>query len=106
MKSKDIAGYYTAHFNNIETPCVCEECGKSIYKIKSSNIAHILPKSNFKSVEFEYYNYLLLCIECHARYDSSFRTASEMKCFKKAVFRYNLFKEHITEDHKILKFFT
>lgn len=105
MKSTDIGEYYKAHFDNLDVPCKCEECDTPLYKLKSTNIAHILPKSSFKSVALEYYNYLLLCFDCHNIYDSSFKRASSMRCFEKAKFRYELFQNDITEDHKILKFF-
>jgi uncharacterized protein with PIN domain len=104
MKSKTLEDYYLDHFKNIYTPNCCENCDKEIYKLNSSNIAHILPKSKFPSVALEYYNYLLLCGNCHSTFDSSFKKASTMKCFEKAKFRYDLFKNDVEEDHKILNY--
>lgn len=106
MQSKNIGHYYLDHFENMPSPHICEECGDKIVKINSTNIAHILPKSKFPSVALEYYNYLLLCGNCHSTFDSSFKKASSMRCFEKARFRYNLFKDLVTENNtRILNYF-
>lgn len=105
MQSNDITGYYIDHFFNCKKPYICENCNKEIYRLTSSNIAHILPKNVFKSVSLEYYNYLLLCGDCHGTFDSSYSKAITMPCFTKALQRYNIFKSSIKENHKILNFF-
>lgn len=84
---------------------VCAECGKAIFEVTASNIAHILPKTVFKSVAQNDNNFMYLCLAHHAQFDTSFRNAQKMKCWNEALRKYNLFKDEVTEYHNILNFF-
>lgn len=84
----------------------CMECGSFIHeKYYRHASAHILPKSIFKSVATNKYNYLILGASCgcHHAFDNGF--AIEMEVFKYAKKRFELFKHEIKEKHKLLNIF-
>jgi hypothetical protein len=83
----------------------CENCNNPIYEPTSANIAHILPKSIFKSIRSNNNNCMYLCLTCHGNYDSSWDKAIKMKCFHIAKERFNKFKEYIIETRDYLKYF-
>lgn len=94
--------FYHKHSGKV---AVCEECGRKLYETLPINIAHILPKAIFKSVATNDNNFIYLCWEHHSQFDSSWANAQKMKCWNKALEKYNLFKDDIIEKHKILTFF-
>lgn len=94
--------------------CKCENCGKSIRSQLNSKdtwlwrgaICHVIPKSKFGSVATNIHNYLLMDLQCHADYDSSWEKAQKMPVFKIAKTKFKLFKASITEPlTKIEKYF-
>lgn len=82
----------------------CLNCGKKSHKDNEKlwvhSIAHILPKSLFKSISKNNFNWIELCITCHTAYDRTWDEASKMPIFKLAKEKYNLFKEQIAEEEK------
>lgn len=84
---------------------ICENCGFVINNPGAKNVAHIIPKETFKSVQFNDDNILRLCSSldrvhekgCHDIYDSSWTNAKSMKCWRLAVERFNKFKHLIKE---------
>ena len=86
--------------------CLCKNCNRKIAKIDLVNLAHILPKSIFKSISKDVNNIVLLCHDCHGQYDSSWKNATKMKCWESLVdiYKTNL-KQKIIEQHKILEYF-
>lgn len=85
--------------------CYCENCKNKLYSVSKMNLGHILPKSIFKSVATNKDNLMLLCWICHSNYDSSWKKAITMPCFKIAKERYNKFKPYIEEHRPYLKHF-
>lgn len=84
---------------------ICAECGCTIYNPTRANIAHVLPKSIFKSVATNKHNFIYLCLSDHADFDSSYSKATKMKCWPLALEKYKLFKDEILEYHKFLNYF-
>jgi len=82
----------------------CENCGKRSCKDNEKfwkwSIAHVLPKSIFKSVNKSQFNWIELCVDCHNTYDRDWETASKMPVFKLAIEKFNLFKDQIAEEEK------
>lgn len=81
---------------------ICAECGCTIYNPTRANIAHVLPKSIFKSVATNKHNFMYLCLSDHAMYDSSWKKAKTMHCWAAAKRQYDLFKDDVLEVHKNL----
>lgn len=93
--------YYEYHLPKVVR---CENCGRPINDVGHKNIAHILPKSQFKSVSTNIDNSLYLCTSldgpvkgCHEIYDTGFETAKRMTVWSIAKERFNKFKHLITE---------
>jgi hypothetical protein len=70
---------------------VCSHCGGRTEKGKSSYkcpIAHILPKSLFKSVATHERNFIELCFygkSCHSNYDNHMIDLIELNCFNEVI---------------------
>lgn len=71
-----LEGFYKKHIQHIKNNSVhCQECGEKLIG-DVSEVAHILPKSKFKSISTEDKNVLYLCgwmsnKNCHNKFDSS-----------------------------------
>lgn len=70
---------------------VCNECGDKL-KGLSTEVAHILSKSTSPEIATNDTNILLICGDCHTRFDSSLEKRSQMKCFQKSVLQYGILK--------------
>lgn len=100
---KGFSEFFEKHVQIIkENRLCCEECGTRL-KGDVSEIAHILPKSTFKSIATNDDNVLYLCgmwsdSQCHSKYDN-LPTAKvrEMKIFPKVVEKFKILEEEITE---------
>jgi len=110
---KGLPDFYKHHIS-ISKNRKCENCGLKIKNPGTKNIAHIIPKSRFKSVNDNLDNYLFLCsnfdrfdgkMGCHERYDKSWSSAMSMPVWKLAVERFNKFKHLIVEKSRILEYF-
>lgn len=81
---------------------ICKECGETLIG-NVSEVAHILPKSYFKSIQTEDSNIIYLCSHysknnCHAKYDySSNDVLKEMKIFEYTSKKFQELQELITE---------
>lgn len=76
---------------------VCQECG---CKLKASyrEVAHILPKSYFKSVSKNDKNIIYLCEQHHTEFDNfSNEKLKQMKIFPQITERFKQLKEIIEE---------
>lgn len=93
-KRDDLKVYFEYH---IPRACKCENCGKGITSPASTNVAHILPKSFFKSVRSNLKNFMYLCGDCHQMYDYSWAKAKTMKVWALACERFEQFKDEIKE---------
>ncbi len=100
---KDYPEFFQKHIHVIrENRLCCEECGARL-RGDVSEIAHILPKSNFKSIATNDLNVLYLCgmwsnSQCHSNYDNYPTTkVKEMKIFSKVAERFQILQEEITE---------
>lgn len=80
----------------------CEECGAPLTG-HISEIAHILPKNYFKSIQCNNLNVLYLCgqwseKQCHTNFDNfSQEKVKEMKIFPKLQLMFQELKQYITE---------
>lgn len=111
-RKKERAGYpkffRTAIFELKENP-VCQNCNQPINASfePHHNIAHILPKSRYKSVATHPDNKLFLCASkdnrngCHEKFDSGVTNMMEMKVFSLAVEKFQKFKDKVTENGKL-----
>jgi hypothetical protein len=101
--------FFIEQIENIE---YCENCGFDLRRKRAGkNVAHILPKSIFKSVATEPKNIMYLCSTfdredgktgCHETFDSSWSKAATMPIWDIAKRRVEEFKEQVKEKHKIL----
>jgi hypothetical protein len=93
----------------------CQNCGCFInvnYE-PIRNIAHILPKSKYKSVMTHPLNALFLCSDkdqgpegdCHYKFDNNIKDIPKMKCFSVAKNRFELFKDEVVERGIIFRIF-
>ena len=98
------SGFYEDMVAKAKGKC-CENCGIRL-RGSVSEIAHILPKTSFKSVSKDEDNILFLCSwdtfgtnNCHAQYDSSWTIAKQMDVWPLAIERYKLMEERIEETN-------
>lgn len=95
--------FFQKHIQIIkENKLCCEECGERL-KGDISEIAHILPKSTFKSIATNDNNVLYLCgmwsvSQCHSNYDNlPTIKVKEMKIFGKVSERFRILEEEVAE---------
>lgn len=100
---KDYPQFFQKHIQNIrDNRLCCEECGARLVG-NASEIAHILPKSSFKSIATNDRNVLYLCgmwsnSQCHSNYDNyPADKVREMKIFPLVAERFKELEEEITE---------
>lgn len=100
---KTFPEFFQKHIQHIrDNNLCCEECGAKL-RGDVSEIAHILPKSMFKSIATDDRNVLYLCgmwsdSQCHSNYDN-LPTAEvrEMKVFPRIVEVFKELEKDITE---------
>lgn len=95
--------FFQRHIQNIrDGNLCCDECGARL-RGDVSEIAHVLPKSIFKSVATNDKNVLYLCgmwsdSQCHSNYDNlPTAKVKEMKIFHRVVDVFKELEEEITE---------
>lgn len=94
--------FYQKHIRYIkENNISCMNCGESLVG-DVSEVAHVLPKSKFKSIATEDINILYLCgwkgSNCHAKFDSSSnRIFKEMPVFSTVSDKLDLLLEKAEE---------
>lgn len=71
---KGFKDFYIKHIDIIKKGVVCKECGAKL-KGHVSEVAHILPKSTFKSIATNDLNIIYLCgmyseSQCHTNFDT------------------------------------
>lgn len=97
---------------HVEYITECENCGLDLSRSRSGkNVAHILPKSKFRSVATNDNNIMYLCTTfdrsdgqtgCHEMFDGSWERAKTMPVWELAKERVERIKEQVKEKHKIL----
>jgi ribosomal protein S27E len=103
---EELNAFFESHIKILNSkPTKCENCNTLLFNPTSANIAHILPKSIFKSISTNNNNCMYLCLICHGNYDSSWDKAIKMQCFKKAREKFKLFEQYIIEKRDYLKYF-
>jgi hypothetical protein len=104
--SKASPEFFSSLIPSLEAQGVCENCGCRLNVNYNPfwNMAHILPKSKYKSVAEERLNILFLCSQkdwntnrCHERFDSGPSTRKEMPVYELSRQRYEQFKDKVTE---------
>jgi hypothetical protein len=94
--------WYKARRYEMIGVCMEKDCGKSTNKDNNKyfswSVCHIVPKSLVPSVAFHSGNWIELCQEHHAKFDSTFGNASRMNCFDIAKRKFQLFKQLIPFD--------
>jgi 5-methylcytosine-specific restriction endonuclease McrA len=100
---------------DLEEKPTCQNCGHKINTRYEPvrNIAHILPKSRYKSVMAHPQNFIFLCSskdrddgkDCHNRFDSRILDIPKMACFKEAKRKFEYFKDEVVERGKIFTIF-
>lgn len=86
--------------------CLCENCGCSVSNQLNSKdtwvwrgtIAHILPKKKYHSVATNDNNFLILCLQCHAEYDTSWKSMIGLQVLERAKEKLKLFIHLVTES--------
>lgn len=103
-ESKELRDWFLARRKEMTGNCI--NCGKRSTKENIRfwkwGIAHILPKSTFKSIRTHFKNCMELCIDCHTVYDSNWENASKMKVFitAKKIFIDYLYEAMDEGEHK------
>lgn len=98
---KDFPEFFQKHIGIAKTK-YCEECGEKL-KGNASEIAHVLPKSYFKSVATEDSNILYLCgifskNNCHSNYDNfPAEKVKQMNIYPKVQEVFKQLEQNITE---------
>lgn len=85
--------------------CKCQNCHCSVRNnlnskdnwIRRGSIAHVVFKAKWASVATHIHNFMILCLDCHKKYDSSYETAMQMPVFQIAKTKFKLFKSAIKE---------
>lgn len=95
---KGYAEFFEKHIDKIRKEnLVCEETGARL-KGTHNEIAHILPKSYFKSIATDDENVVYLCEEAHYKYDNgSNEEIRKMNIFPKVQNRFESLQGKITE---------
>lgn len=94
----DYKDFFDKHLKIIrDTKAVCQECGCSL-KGSYREVAHILPKSYFKSVSKNDRNIIYLCEQHHTEFDNfSNKKVKEMKIFPQITKRFKELEKIIEE---------
>jgi len=96
--------FYEKHVNLIvENKSSCEECGAKLIG-DVSEVAHILPKSTFKSISTLDENVIYLCSwksqnMCHSKFDGTNKQLWGMKIFENIKLRVPKLLETVTENY-------
>ena len=111
LKGRDLTSFYTKHIELLGKTLKCQNCGGRINPyLMHNNIAHILPKERYKSVQENDLNVIYLCSgkdgndqDCHFNFDnkgSVFRQT--MNVYSLAVERVKSLQDQVTEGGKLL----
>jgi hypothetical protein len=102
---EDLEAFFADGIKELTDSPICENCSCKInvgYNPRW-NIAHILPKSIYKSVKANKDNLLFLCTQkdngnfCHETFDSTADKRTAMPVFKRAKEKFELFKNRVSE---------
>lgn len=100
--------WFDARIAEAKKICKCENCGKDVMNqlnstetwVSRSSIAHIFPKrkmGGFHSVSCHELNWVLLCLDCHTKFDSNYMTAMTMRIWGLVCLKAKIFSHLITE---------
>lgn len=86
---------------------VCDNCGGKTQKHDDNtfyySIAHLLPKSHFKSIATNDENWLELCYygnSCHSNFDNHMIDITELNCFDKVIEKIVKLYPHISKEER------
>lgn len=92
--------------------CVNCRCRIEVNHNLHWNVAHILPKSKYKSIMSHPDNYIILCSskdsegqDCHSKFDNSIENMPKMHCYQEAKTKFLKFKNKCLERGKIFTIF-
>ena len=101
---KDFPEFFQKHIQIIKDGRLCcEECGDRLIG-DVSEIAHVLPKSYFKSISVDDRNVLYLCSwksnnNCHGIFDNStIEKVKQMSVYPKIILKFAELESDITEN--------
>jgi len=63
-------------------------------------IAHLLPKSKFKSVAMHNDNWTELCWDCHTNFDNKMLSLTDLNCFESVVQKFAILYPLMTREEK------
>lgn len=102
------SGFFDNKITLLKIKNVCDNCGCKINAnfMPHANIAHILPKSRYKSVATHPDNFLFLCSgktdaeigNCHYKFDNQIKNQEAMPVWDLAKQRFQKFKHLVTEN--------
>lgn len=106
---KGLPEFFITSISELKEKPFCQNCGERINTSFEAhhNIAHILPKSRYKSVMTHPDNKLFLCASkdnrnaCHEKFDSSLSAMMEMPVLETAVEKFQKFKDEVAENGKL-----
>lgn len=112
-RKKERAGLPAFFEHHVSQVSHCENCGMRISSPGPKNVAHILPKSSFKSVMTEPQNVMYLCSDldkqegkgCHDIYDSGWEKAKSLDIWTVALERFKQFEHKVKEKSMALLHF-
>lgn len=67
--------------------CRCKECGKKIQEFSPTFVAHILSKGAHEYFRTDTRNFILLCFDCHFKFDHGLRKEMRIWAYCEQVIR-------------------
>lgn len=106
--------FFEDAIEELKTSPFCVNCGGRInvnYE-PVRNVAHVLPKSIYKSVMAHPDNRIFLCSDkdmngkdCHYIFDNEIEQIEDMECFEKALEKFEKIKNIVTERGKVFRIY-
>ena len=107
--NKDRVDYFKDRvYYIINNNLACEECGEKL-KGNISEVAHIISKTKNPEIENNIHNIMYLCgvpsnNSCHSKFDQSLEKRRTMKCFDKALDKFECFEDKIINNTNEVQF--
>lgn len=108
VEKSNLSPFFSYHISRIEKNNICQICQCKITP-SHFHVAHILPKSKYKSVSNNLDNALYLCTSilggngCHETFDNNqndIEFLSELNIIEDVLFKFNKIKKFLTDIEK------